>query len=96
MEIWQNPGPIGDANEISPPVGRKPKRIELKALAAGKAVATKRQRAQILLAPAEDHPGEALKDEDIACAFDVSDCTAERTRCALAEHGLADAGRDAG
>jgi Homeodomain-like domain len=64
-------------------------RLELKALvAAGKAAATKRQRAQILLAADEAHPGGALKDEDIARAFEVSVCTVERTRCALAEHGL--------
>ena len=64
-------------------------RLELKALvAAGKAAATKRQRAQILLAADEDHPGGAMKDEDMARAVDVSVCTVERTRCALAEHGL--------
>jgi len=64
-------------------------RLELKALvAAGKAAAPKRQRAQILLAADEDHPGGAMKDEDIVRAFDVSVCTVERTRCALAEHGL--------
>ena len=37
-------------------------RVELKALvAAGKAVATKSQRAQILLAADEDHPGGSLE-----------------------------------
>ena len=64
-------------------------RLELKTLvAAGKAAATKRQRAQILLAADEDHPGGALKDEAIVRALGVSVCTVERTRCALAEHGL--------
>ncbi len=64
-------------------------RLALKTLvAAGKAAATKRQRAQILLAADEDHPGGTMKDEDIARALDVSVCTVERTRCALAEHGL--------
>ena len=29
-----------------------------------------------------------MKDEAIARAFEVSVCTVERTRCALAEHGL--------
>lgn len=64
-------------------------RLELKTLvAAGKAAVTKRQRAQILLASDEDHPGGAMKDEDIARALDVGLSTVERTRCALAEHGL--------
>jgi hypothetical protein len=64
-------------------------RLELKTIvAAGKAAVTKRQRAQILLAADEDHPNGSMKDEDIARAFDVSLCTVERTRCALAEHGL--------
>jgi len=64
-------------------------RLELKALvAAGKAAATKRQRAQILLAADEEHPGGAMKDEAIVRALGVSICTVERTRCALAEHGL--------
>jgi hypothetical protein len=64
-------------------------RQELKALvAAGKAAASKRQRAQILLAADEDHPGGALTDEAIVRALGVSVCTVERTRCALAEHGL--------
>jgi hypothetical protein len=64
-------------------------RLELKALvAAGKAAATKRQRAQILLAADEDRTGGGMKDEDIARVLDVSICTVERARCALAEHGL--------
>jgi|SRR6478735_7514803 hypothetical protein len=64
-------------------------RLELKALvSAGKAAAPKRLRAQILLAADEDHPGGALKDGDIVRALGVSVCTVERTRCALAEHGL--------
>ncbi len=47
--------------------------LELKArVAAGKAAASKRQRAQNLLAADEDHPGGALKDEDIARAFETA------------------------
>ena len=65
------------------------KRLELESLvAAGKAAVTKRQRAQILLATDEDHPGGALPDRDAARAFDVSISTVERTRRALTEHGL--------
>ena len=64
-------------------------RGELKALVtAGKAAAPKRLRAQILLAADEDHPGGAMKDAEIVRALGVSICTVERTRCALAEHGL--------
>jgi len=64
-------------------------RLELKALvSAGKAAAPKRLRAQILLAADEDHPGGAMKDAEIVRALGVSICTVERTRCALAEHGL--------
>ena len=64
-------------------------RVELKALvAAGKASAPKRLRAQIPLAADEDHPGGALKDADIVRALGVSVCTVERTRCTLAEHDL--------
>ena len=64
-------------------------RLELKSLVAtGKAAAPKRLRAQILLAADEDHPGGAMKDEEIMRALGVSVCTVERTRCALAEHGL--------
>lgn len=64
-------------------------RLELKALiAAGKAAVTKRQRAQILLAADEDHPAGAMKDADIARVGGVNLATVERTRCALAEHGL--------
>ncbi|MDB6071260.1 MAG: transposase [Verrucomicrobiales bacterium] len=64
-------------------------RCELKALVtAGKAAAPKRLRAQILLAADEDHPGGAMKDAEIVRALGVSICTVERTRCALAEHGL--------
>lgn len=57
-------------------------------VAAGKVAVTKRQRAQILLATDEDHPGGALPDRDAARAFDVSISTVERTRRALTEHGL--------
>jgi hypothetical protein len=64
-------------------------RLELKSIVAARKVAAgKRQRAQILMACDEDHPGGAMKDEVIARAFDVSLRTVERTRCALAEHGL--------
>ena len=64
-------------------------RSELKALvSAGKAAAPKRLRAQILLAADEDHPGGAMKDQEIVRALGGSICTVERTRCALAEHGL--------
>ena len=64
-------------------------RNELEALiAAGKAAVSKRQRAQILLAADENHEQGALKDRDIARAVGVSVPSVERTRCALAEHGL--------
>lgn len=64
-------------------------RSELKALVtAGKAAAPKRLRAQILLASDEDHPDGAMKDKEIVRALGISICTVERTRCALAEHGL--------
>lgn len=55
---------------------------------AGKAAASKRQRAQILLAADASKEGGELPDEDIAKALDVSIATVERTRCALCEHGL--------
>ena len=63
-------------------------RLELETFAAGKGAATKRQRAQILLASDENHPGGSMKDRDIARALNLSVCTVERTRCALTEHGL--------
>ena len=64
-------------------------RVELQNIVrAGKAAATKRQRAQILLAADAGHPDGELKDEDIARAVGVSVPTVERTRCALCEHGL--------
>lgn len=64
-------------------------RVELKALISSKkAAAPKRLRAQILLAADEDHTGGALKDAEIVRAPGVGVCTVERTRCALAEHGL--------
>ena len=64
-------------------------RVELHNIVrAGKAAATKRQRAQILLAADAGHPDGELKDEDIARAVGVSVPTVERTRCALCEHGL--------
>jgi Homeodomain-like domain len=64
-------------------------RDELEGLVrAGKAAASKRQRAQILLAADASHAEGELKDEDIARAVGVSVPTVERTRCALCEHGL--------
>ena len=64
-------------------------RQELETLvAAGKAAATKRQRAQILLASDENHPAGALPDTDIARALGVNLSTVERTRRNLWEHGL--------
>lgn len=55
---------------------------------AGKAAASKRQRAQILLAADASKESGELRDEDIAKVLDVSISTVERTRCALCEHGL--------
>jgi hypothetical protein len=64
-------------------------RVELEDIVrAGKAAASKRQRAQILLAADAGHPDGELKDEEIARALNVSVATVERTRCALCEHGL--------
>jgi len=64
-------------------------RQELETLiAAGKAAVSKRQRAQILLCADEDHAQGGMKDRDIARAVGVSVPSVERTRCALAEHGL--------
>jgi hypothetical protein len=64
-------------------------RLELRALVgAGKAAAPKRLRAQILLAADGNHPEGAMMDAEIVRALGVSICTVERTRCALAEHGL--------
>lgn len=54
----------------------------------GKAAASKRQRAQILLAADASKEGGELRDLDIAKALEVSIATVERTRCALCEHGL--------
>jgi Homeodomain-like domain len=54
----------------------------------GKAAASKRQRAGVLLAADESHPAGGMSDEQIARALEVSVPTVERTRCALAEHGL--------
>lgn len=67
----------------------KEEREELEQLVkAGKAAASKRQREQVLLAADQNHPQGALKDVEIARAVGVSVPTVERTRCALAEHGL--------
>ena len=66
-------------------------RRELKALVpAGKVATPKRLRAQILLAADGDHPEGALKDAEIIRALGVSILTVERTRRALAEHGVQD------
>lgn len=54
----------------------------------GRAAASKRLRAQMLLAADENHPEGAMVDEDIARAFGASVRSVERVRCALAEHGL--------
>ena len=54
----------------------------------GKAAASKRQRAQILLAADANKDRGKLCDEDIAKVLDVSVATVERTRCALCQHGL--------
>ncbi len=48
----------------------------------GKAAASKRQRAQILLAADTSKEGGDLRDKDIAKVLDVSIATVERTRCA--------------
>lgn len=63
-------------------------RQELKKVVAGKAAVSKRQRAQILLCADENHAQGGMKDTDIARAVGVSVPTVERTRCALAEHGM--------
>lgn len=63
-------------------------RQELKKVVAGKAAVSKRQRAQILLCADENHEWGGMKDTDIARAVGVSVPTVERTRCALAEHGM--------
>lgn len=64
-------------------------RLELQAIVnLGKAAASKRLRAQMLLAADESHPDGALVDTDIAHALGVSLRSIERARCALAEHGL--------
>ena len=55
---------------------------------AGRMASSKRQRAQILLCADENHPQGAMKDSEIARALGVSVATVERTRCALAEHGM--------
>ncbi len=64
-------------------------RLELRVIVKqGKAAASKRLRAQILLAADESQPDGALVDTDIAHALGVSLRTIERARCALSEHGL--------
>lgn len=50
--------------------------------------ASKRQRAQILLAPDASKERGELRDEDVAKVPDVSIATVECTHCALCEHGL--------
>lgn len=67
----------------------KEERVELESLVAkGKAAASKRLRAQILLAADVNDPRGELTDTEISRALRVSVPTVERTRCALAEHGL--------
>ena len=63
-------------------------REELKGFRDGKGAAGKRLRAQILLAADASQPGGGLKDQEIVKALGVSISKVERTRCALAEHGL--------
>jgi transposase len=63
-------------------------RKELKVVVASKAAVSKRHRAQILLCADESHEQGGMKDRDIARAVGVSVPSVERTRCALAEHGL--------
>jgi hypothetical protein len=57
-------------------------------VSAGKAAATKRQRAQILLAADASKPGGECVDVEISRVLGVDVSTIERTRCALCEHGL--------
>jgi CHAD domain-containing protein len=57
-------------------------------VAAGKAAATKRRRAQILLAADASRPGGGCTDEEISRVLEVDVSTIERTRCALCEHGM--------
>ena len=63
-------------------------REELKTVVASRAAVSKRHRAQILLCADENHEQGGMKDRDIARAVGVSVPSVERTRCALAEHGL--------
>jgi hypothetical protein len=64
-------------------------RLELQTMVKhGKAAASKRLRAQMLLAADESQPNGSLVDADIAQALGVSPRSMERVRCALAEHGL--------
>lgn len=63
-------------------------REELKTVVASKAAVSKRHHAQILLCADENHEQGGMKDRDIARAVGVSVPSVERTRCALAEHGL--------
>ena len=54
----------------------------------GKAAASKRLRAQMLLATDTSQPKGSMVDTDIACVLGASVRSIERMRCALAEHGL--------
>jgi len=63
-------------------------RKDLKTVVASKAAVSKRHRAQILLCADENHVEGGMKDRDIVRAVGVSVPSVERTRCALAEHGL--------
>lgn len=57
-------------------------------MVSSKAAARKRLRAQVLLCADENHEQGGMKDKEIARAVGVSVPSVERTRCALAEHGL--------
>ena len=61
---------------------------ELQGVVSSKAAARKRLRAQVLLCADENHEQGGMKDKEIARAVGVSVPSVERTRCALAEHGL--------
>ena len=63
-------------------------RTELQGVVSSKAAARKRLRAQVLLCADENHEQGGMKDKEIARAVGVSVPSVERTRCALAEHGL--------
>lgn len=63
-------------------------RTELQGVVSSKAAARKRLRVQVLLCADENHEQGGMRDKEIARAVGVSVPSVERTRCALAEHGL--------